>query len=102
MSEDLTGFCPRMVADAGLAVSKYTGPETPFGQTRTRVQLSQRGAAGGERVITTFSIDEWLALGAAADATAWERPLLPICYDSRCSHRAPHGRWSDCPERDDA
>jgi hypothetical protein len=100
MSEEL--FVPDVVTAAGLAVSKYTGPETPFGQTRTRVQLSQLGAAHGERKITTFSVDEWLALGVAIQATAWERPVLPICYDSRCQHtRPPHGRWPDCPERDD-
>lgn len=99
MSDDLMDSCPRVVSDAGLAVSRYMGPETPFGQTRIRVQLSQV-RANGERVITTFSVDEWLALGAAVTATAWERPLLPICYDSRCSHRPPHGRWPDCPERE--
>jgi len=92
-------YCPHVVADAGLSVSKYTGPETAFGQTRVRVQLSQL-SADGDRKLTTFSIDEWLALGAAVYATAWERAVLPICYDSRCQHPPPHGRYPDCPERE--
>ena len=99
MSEELS--VPDEVTAAGLAVSSYTGPETPSGQTRTRVQLSRVGAAAGTMTITTFSIDEWLALGAAVNATAWERPVLPICYDSRCQHtQPPHGRWPDCPGSD--
>ena len=95
-------FCPRVVAEAGLAVSKYTGPERPDGQTRTRVQVTHRvSVAEGIAESATFSVDEWLALGAAVQATAWERPVLPVCYDSRCQHtQPPHGRWPDCPERE--
>lgn len=95
---DLTEWCPHVVTDAGLSVSKYTGPKTPDGQTRVRVQLSRLMEDGGAREVMTFTIDEWLALGAAVNATTWERAVLPICYDSRCHHKAlPHGRWPDCP-----
>ena len=97
MSEDLTGWCAPVVTEAGLSVSKYAGPETPDGQTRVRVQL-RIGSADP----VSFSIDQWLALGAAVQATTWERAVLPICYDSRCQHRPPHGRYPDCPpERTD-
>ncbi len=94
MSEQL--FVPSVVTEAGLTVSRYAGPETDSGQTRVRVQLTT-----DEGSVTTFSIDQWLALSAAVNRTAWESRDLPICYMSTCQHaRPPHGRWADCPEPD--
>ena len=90
MSEELPVPC--VVTEAGLSVHRFAGPETADGQTRVRVHISLPG--GG----ISLSIDQWLALGVAVQATAWERPVLPICYDSRCPHKPPpHGRWPDCP-----
>ncbi len=101
MSDDLGEFLHPGVLAAGLQVSRYTGPERPDGQTRVRVQLSVRHDDGSPAIID-FSIDQWLALGVAIQATAWERPMLPICYDSRCQHHGPppHGQWPDCPVRE--
>jgi hypothetical protein len=105
MSEDLTYRCPPVVGEAGLAVSKYAGPETEDGQTRVRVQLDICGGQFGTNngtISVGFTVDQWLALGAAVNATTWESPILPICYDSRCNHRPPHGRYPDCPHERDA
>jgi hypothetical protein len=95
VSDDL--FIPPFVAESGLTISKYAGPETDDGQTRIRVQVS------ADDGYMSLSIDQWLALGYAVQVTCWERRELPICYDTRCQHKPPpHGRWPDCPTRDDA